>query len=235
MYYFKYNPKLKSRRPLILILPLLFILSASFAQSKFTQGKIVYTIQVNNKGTLPTQIVRDLEQGKLIYHFKNQWFRSDLVLKKSTHINIHNSQNQTGLSLIKSNSGRNYLIKMSSKELQKEAQKYEGMHFSFEKDTKKIAGYNCHKTIGKLKDGNQFVVYYTKKLQPVYDNYDPRFEGIDGIPLQFQFNIKRANATLTMTATKVNQGFQPSELFKTPTSGYRELTYQQLKQLRKRK
>jgi len=230
MYLISNNKRIKIT---LIAITLLFISSSGFGQQKLTEGKIIYSIEVNKAGGLTSQAINAMEAGKLIFNFKNRFFRSSLNIGSTQHINIHDSKNHSGLSLIKAGNGKNYLIKMDRNALQQEAQKYEGMHYDLENTTKKIAGYTCHKAIGSLKNGKKFVVFYTKSLQPLYANYDPRFKGLEGLPLEFQFNINKANAQLTLTATEVKQGFQPSALFNTPTSGYRELTYNQLKSLRK--
>src|SRR5699024_2157959 len=206
---------------------LLFISFSGFSQKKFSEGKIIYSIVVNKAGELSSQAINAMEAGKLVFTFKNRFFRSSLDIGSTQHINIHDSKNHSGLSLIKAGNGKNYLIKMDRNSLQQEAQKYEVMHYTLKNTTKKIAGYTCYKAIDSLKNMKKLIVFYTKSLQPLYANYDPRFKGLEGLPLEFQFNINKANAQLTLTATEVKQGFQPSALFNTPTSGYRELTYNQ--------
>lgn len=216
----------------ITLTPIL-LLAYTFGYSQtFSEGKIVYSIAVTEPGSLPPQAVNRIEKGKLVFTFKNHLFRSDLDIGTTQHINIKDEKNHSGLSLIKGEGGKNFLIRMDQKDLQKEAEKYKSLHFTLEDKTKTIAGYNTHKAIGKLINGSQFVVYYSNDLKPAIANFDPRFKGLAGIPLEYQFNIHRADAVLTITATEVHKGFQPSALFKTPTSGYRELTYNQLQKLR---
>lgn len=219
-------------RMLSMMIALLFLALFSLAQTRLTDGEIIYSVQADPSGGTPTAAANALKGGQLVFNFKNYLFRSELKIGKMDYINIRNSKEHSAISLIDGGPGNKYLIRMSPSQVKKEAARYEGMTFDLQPDTKEIAGYTCHKATGKLTNGNTFVVYYTKELQPVYTDYSPRFEKLEGFPLQFEVNT-RHGVKLIMTATSVNTDLQPSALFNTPTSGYRVLTYEQLQQLRK--
>ncbi len=214
-----------------LLVALLLTVSFSIAQTKLSDGEITYSVKVDLPQGATSQAAHSFQNGKLTFSFKNYLFRSEMKIGQMDYINIHNSKTNSAVSLIDGGPGNKYLIRMNKEEVGKEAQKFDGMTYERQSDTKKIAGYTCHKAIGKLSNGNTFEVYYTTELQPVYANYSPRFQKLGGIPLQFEINTKN-NATLTMTATSINTDIQPSSLFDTPASGYRELTYDQLQKLR---
>lgn len=217
---------------ILLFIPLMLVSIKSLGQTNLTDGEIIYSIQVTSPGALSQQALKILEGGQLIYNFKNNLFRSEMHIGQTDHVNVHNSKDNSGFSLIKGGKDQNYLVEMHPEDFEKEAEKFKGLTFTPQKETKTIAGYPCQKTTGKSDGGNAFSVFYTKKLLPPYNNYDPRFKGLDGIPLQFEIYIPKSKATLTMTATKVNLDFQPSTLFKMPTAGFRVLTYQELQNLR---
>ncbi len=210
---------------------LLFPSLAGFGQANFSNGEITYAIHVESAGRIAPAAVSKLESGKLVFNFKNNLFRSEMQIGEMEYINIYNSNDHAALSLIKGGPGKNYLVRMSPEDVRKEAEKYEGMTYTPEQETAEIAGYTTHKAVGKLADGKTFVVFYTEELRPASADYSPRFKNLPGIPLKFEVNTK-SEAKLVMTATKVEPGFQPSSLFDAPTSGFRELTYEQLQKLR---
>ena len=222
-----------SKRPWVLLLGLVLAGLNCPAQQVFTDGAIVYAIDVPSAGSMAPQAVATLKAGQLTYRFKNHLFRSDMRIGPMEYINIHDNTAHSALSLIKGGAGKNYLVRMSAADVRKEAEKYDGLTFTPEPGSAKIAGYTCKKAVGQLADGKSFTVYYTEALQPPSADYNPRFKGLDGLPLKFEVHIKN-DAQLTMTATSVKQGFQPSSLFEAPSSGFRELTYAQLQQLRGR-
>lgn len=216
---------------ILLLTALALTAFTAFGQTRFVDGQITYSIHVESAGNISPAALSTLEKGSLVFHFKNNLFRSEMHIGNMEYVNIHNSSNHTALSLIKGGPEKNYLVKMSTEDVKKEAEKYNGMTYATQPGTTEIAGYTCRKAIGKLADGKTFTVFYTKELQPASPDYSPRFKGLEGIPLKFEVNT-RSDARLVMTATKVESVFQPSSLFDAPTSGFRELTYEQLRQLR---
>lgn len=215
-------------KPLFLIF--VFTLFSHFpatSQQKFAEGKIIYSVDAED---VSPQMSAAFKNSRLVFHFKNYLFRSEMQVGPTTYVNIRNGRNHSGITLI--NSGANkFLIRMDAGELKRESADLDGITFQNEPGTKEIAGYTCQKAIGKLKNGNTFTVYYTPDLVPVFSDYSPRFSGLKGIPLQFDMDTKNGNH-LVMTATNVDLGLQPAVLFNTPTSGYRELSYQEFEKLR---
>lgn len=225
---------LKFRLQALLLVALSIPGANTLAQTPLTDGEIIYSVKVDLPESAPVRASKTFKNGRLTFNFKNYLFRSEMQIGQMDYINIHNSKKNSAISLIDGGPGNKYLVRMNPREVEEEAKKFEGMTYERLQQTKKIAGYNCHKAIGKLSNGNAFTVFYTTELQPVYNSYSPRFEKLGGIPLQFEINTKN-NTKLTMTATAVNTDIQPSALFEVPTSGYRELSYDQLQKLRKSK
>lgn len=212
----------------IILSPLFFFFSAT-GQQKFSEGKITYSVDAED---VSPQAAAAFKNSQLVFHFKNYLFRSEIRVGPTTYVNIRNGRDHSGITLI--NSGANkYLIRMDAEELKNESARLEGVTFQDQPGTKQIAGYTCQKAIGKLKNGNTFTVYYTQDLVPVFGDYSPRFSGLKGLPLQFEMETK-SGRHLTMTATNVDIGLQPAVLFRIPTSGYRELSYEEFEKLRGR-
>lgn len=226
--------RIRIRPELKITLSLLFIFffTEGKAQENFANGKIVYSIKVIDKDLLTPQAIEVLERGKLIYYFKKQFFRSEMRLGNTVYITIRDSKDQTGLSLIKGGEGNNYLVRMSASDLQKEALKFKGMSLKGGGEEEVISGYTTVRLIAHLASGEEADIYFSPELKPTYASYNPRFKDVKGIPLKFQANIGRKNAKIEMTAIEVTPGFLPSSLFQAPTTGFRELTYEEIEELR---
>lgn len=123
---------------------------------------------------------------------------------------------------------------MNEAQLKQEDARFQGVSFTDAGGTKEIAGYNCKKATGKLKDGSTFTVYYAPNLIPENTDYSERFAGLKGLPLEFTMTTKK-DMKMTMTATKVSIAPQPAAMFNTPNSGYRLLTYDELQSMRNQK
>lgn len=215
---------------LILSVPLLTCLSAS-AQQRFSDGEITYSVKVELPAGASPAAASAFQNSRLIFTFKNYLFRSDMFLGKTTYTTIHNSRDNSAVSLIDAGSEK-YLIRMNADDWAKETARYRGITFSDASGSMEIAGYKCRQATGKLKDGSNFTVYYTPQLVPENTTYSERFEGLKGLPLYFEATTPKG-IKMTMTATNVNIAQQPSSKFDTPSSGYREISYSELQNLRR--
>lgn len=214
---------------LAFLTPVIFC-QATVAQQRFSDAEINYTVDVDPGPS--GNAAANFEGSTLVYNFKNYLFRSEMNIGQTTYTNIHNDQAHSALVLIDAGPNK-YMIKMNESQLKKEDAKYQGIVFSDAGETKKIAGYDCKKALGKLQDGSSFIVYYTPDLMPENQDYSERFKGLKGLPLEFIMTT-HSGVKMTMTATKVTVAPQPSALFATPTSGYRLLTYDELQSMRNR-
>src|SRR5699024_11548311 len=97
MYLISNNKRIKIT---LIATTLLFISFSGFSQKKLSEGKIIYSIEVNKEGELSSQAINDMEAGKLVFNFKNRFFRSSLDHGSTQHINIHDSRNHYGSSLL---------------------------------------------------------------------------------------------------------------------------------------
>lgn len=223
---------MKHIRLFILLAPLLMSQSV-IAQQRFSDGEIVYSVKVDLPQGVSPEAANAFQNSKLIFTFKNYLFRSDMSLGKTTYTTIHNSRDNSAVSLIDAGSEK-YLIRMNAGDWAKETAHYRGVTFTDAAGSREIAGYKCRQATGKLKDGSSFTVYYTSQLIPENTTYSERFEGLKGLPLYFETTTPRG-IKMTMTATNINISQQPSSKFDAPSSGYREITYTELENLRKSK
>lgn len=205
-----------------------FFLHPALAQQQFSDGEVVYSVKIDPPAGQAANT--NFEGSTLVYSFKNYLFRSDIHIGQTTYINIHNSRTHSAVVLIDAGSNK-YLIHMNEAQLKEEDARFQGVTFSDAGGIKEIAGYNCKKAMGKLKDGSEFTVYYAPDLVPENKDYSDRFTGLKGLPLEFTMTT-RNDMKMTMTATKVTIAPQPGAKFNTPDSGYRLLTYNELQNMR---
>ena len=109
--------------------------------------------------------------------------------------------------------------------------KYAGIQFELLPEAKKILGYNCKLAIAKLKDGSTFKVFYTTELVFQNKDYGEQFKNLPGFPLEYESELGKMK--VTFIADKVSFDPVPSAMFDTPKTGYREMTYDEIKKTRK--
>lgn len=84
------------------------------------------------------------------------------------------------------------------------------------KETKKIAGYNCHKVKCSTKDVSgalvNYEIFYTKDMQSPHVNWFNVYKNIDGMLMQYR--VKRYGITMNFTAKKVSPDGADDSAFK---------------------
>lgn len=205
-----------------------FAATASKAQRVFSEGKITYDINVDVPPA-QQQMAGAFKGSTMVLTIRNYMTRSDMHTGMMNNSTIVNTKENTAVSLLE-NGGNKYLIRMSKEDLDKQREKYEGVSFVPREGSKQIAGYNCKHAEGKLKDGSTFTVYYTPDLAPENTNYNKQFTGLKGLPLQYEMTM-RNGLKMTLTANNVDLSPVPASLFDIPSSGYRELTMEEVRQM----
>ena len=127
-------------------------------------------------------------------------------------------------------SGQKLLIRMSSKDWQEKNARYAGITFKNTGETRDIAGYKCLKAEATMSDGSKFIVYYTPDIVPENKEYDYHFRNLNGLPLEYK--LTQRNLTIRYTVSKINLNPVPAAKFDIPTSGYREMTFEESKKIR---
>lgn len=206
--------------------------SRAGAQSQVSDAQITYQVTVTLPSGTAGQATSAFDNSQLVYSFKNYLFRSDMQIGKRSYTNIRNSREHTAVSLVDNGGGVKYLIRYNADELANESRRFEGVTFTEGTGSKEIAGYKCTEATGHLKDGSTFALYYAPGLIPENKDYNARFTGLRGLPLAFETATSNG-VKMTMTATSVNIAPQPRAEFNIPTSGYREISYTELENLRK--
>ena len=216
-------------KKILSILPFTFLLNVSynqiFSQKKLTEATISYDIVINTNNTTPQ--AADLLDGAVsIIYLKGNSSRSEMISSLGTQSTIVDGK--TGnVTVLKDYGEQKYMIKMTQADWKTSNKKYEGSTFTYENEFKTIAGYNCQKAIGKLTDGSTFTVYFTKDLVPVNKDFQYLNKELPGLAMQYEAVLGKQKVTYTVS--NINLNLVPAAKFDLPKSGYRVMTYEEIK------
>jgi len=217
---------MQAARNLLLILITLTSLSVR-AQKAFTEGSLLYTIAIVTDNTASKNAMDGATNTVFI---KGTQSRTDMVSALGTESTINDSR--TGSSFIlKEYSGQKLMITLTKANREEKNQSYGEITFENTNQTKVVAGYNCKQAIGKTKSGTVFTVYYTPDLIPANKDYNIIFKNLPGLPLEYEVNTGKMKFTYTLT--KITFDPVPSSKFDAPKSGYRVMTYDENKKMKK--
>lgn len=213
------------RRIEILIGLLLVTLSPVFSQKNFSEGSIVYNVIVNTNDPNP-KLADGFDGATNTIFIKGKMSRSELVSVFGTQSTIIDGR--TGnVNVLKEYGDKKFMIRMSPADWMEANQKYDSVTFSFENVSKTIAGYNCQKAVGKLKNGETFIVYYTTELIPENMAFQYSNRGLPGLALEYESNLGQNK--VIFSASKISFDPVPVSKFDLPKSGFRIMTYQESK------
>jgi GLPGLI family protein len=219
---------MKHLRSIFTLIAVLFIISAS-AQKVYNEGTVTYNVVVST-GSNQANAADLLDGATQKVSIKGQMSRTELKSILGTGITLRDTKSGTGVTINEYGDDK-VLIRMSKAEYDDANKKYVGIKFELKDETKVILGYNCKLAIATLNDGKStFSVYYTTDIAFQNKDYGPQFNGLPGFPLEYEAEI--GTMRVTYKADKVS--FEPitAALFDLPKSGYREMTYEEVKKLR---
>ncbi|TMI95089.1 MAG: hypothetical protein E6H06_07605 [Bacteroidetes bacterium] len=203
----------------------LFSFIQTFAQRKFSEGSIVYNVTVNTNDPNP-KLADGFDGATNTIYIKGKLSRSELVSVYGTQSTIIDGR--TGkVTVLKEYGDKKYMINMTPADWIEANQKYDSVSFTYENDYKTIAGYNCQKAIGKLKNGESFTVYFTKELIPESRDFQYSNRSLPGIALEYESTLSKNK--VTFSASKISFDPVPVAKFDLPKSGFRVMTYQETK------
>lgn len=206
---------------------MLFNLTLGWAQKKVSELTLVYNATITTGSKEPR--LGDAFDGSTTTVFvKGSMSRSEMVSALASFTTIYDSR--TGSSVILQEvSGQKILIRMAAEDWKEKNKRYEGITFNNTDETKIIAGYGCTKAIAKMSDGATFTVYYTKEIMPDNMDFNYQFKNLNGLPLEYE--LKQGSVTINYSASSISLNPIPASKFDIPKSGYRELTYEESRQI----
>ncbi|HCL84683.1 MAG TPA: hypothetical protein DIC22_11950 [Chitinophagaceae bacterium] len=158
------------------------------------------------------------------YFLKGNLSRAEVNSSLFSSVTIYDSKAGSGVILREVN-GQKLLIRMNEENWNQKNGRFLSLNFTQVNEKKIIAGYTCKLAKVSSPDGFEITVFYTRDLIPENKFYDPLFKNLDGLPLEYE--LQRGNLHIKYTLASVNLNPVPASKFDIPTSGYREMTYEE--------
>ena len=189
------------------------------AQKRLGDLTIVYNSTITNA----------LDSGRKIssttsFFIKGNLCRSEVVSNLFSSVTIYDAKTGSGV-LLKEVNGQKLLIRMNEENWNQKNRRYANLSFTKTNETKSIAGYFCSQAKASTSDGFEITVFYTRDLIPENRLYDPPFKNLEGLPLEYE--LTKGNLHIKYSLVSINLNPVPASKFDIPTSGYRELTYEE--------
>lgn len=203
----------------------------AIAQKRVAELSLVYDAKVTT-GNAEPKMADAFDGASTTIFLKGNMSRSEMVSALFSSATIHDAKTGSAV-VLREVSGQKLLIRMTSEDWKKKNARYEGITFSNTGESKEIAGYKCTKAVAKMSDGSTFTVFYTSDIVPENKEYDYHFKDLNGLPLEYE--LTQRNLTIRYTVSKINLNPVPASKFDIPTSGYRELSYEESQNMKAEK
>ncbi|MBN9380532.1 MAG: hypothetical protein J0H74_07200 [Chitinophagaceae bacterium] len=201
----------------------LFILNMApvTAQKKVSELTLAYDYSVGDGK--PSQ---GSENATHTVYIKGNKSRSEIASALFSSTVIYDANTGFGV-ILKEVSGQKLLIRLNPDNWKERNRLYDGVVYKSTGEAREIAGYKCQKATGQTKSGATITVFYTKDLLVENKEWDPAFHGLDGIPLEYEFN--QGPIQIKYRISRVSLNPIPASKFDIPKSGYREMSYEESK------
>ena len=197
-------------------------------QKKLSDLTLIYEAKVTT-GNAEPRMADAFDGATTTIFLKGNMSRSEMSSALFSSTTIHDAQ--TGIAVVlREVSGQKLLIRMTAANWKDKNARYQGISFTNTSETREIAGYKCTKAVAKMSDGSSFTVFYTPDIIPENKEYDYHFRNLNGLPLEYE--LTQRNLTIRYTVSKINMNPVPASKFEIPTSGYREMTYDESKKIK---
>jgi GLPGLI family protein len=158
------------------------------------------------------------------FFLKGYESRSELNNNLLSSVTIYDFKAGSGV-ILKQVNGQKLLIRMNEENWTQKNKRFLNLSFTKTNETKTIAGYNCSQATASTPDGFSITVFYTRELIPENKLYDPIFKNLDGLPLEYE--LRKGSLQIKYTLASINLNPVPASKFDIPTSGYRELSFEE--------
>jgi GLPGLI family protein len=201
----------------------LFILTALTLPAK-SQKRVGDLTLVYNSVITSTQDSSRKISATTAYYLKGNLSRSEVTSSQFSSVTIYDFKAGTGVILREVN-GQKLLIRLNEENWAQKNSRYSGLVFTKTNETKTVAGYFCSQAKTATPGGFDITVFYTRDLIPENKSYDPQFRNLDGLPLDYE--LQKGTTHIRYTLASINLNPVPASKFDIPTSGYREMTYEE--------
>lgn len=204
---------------------------AQNAPKTISEATLVYDIMVKSPGTEP-KMADAFDGATSTSYIKGSQSRTEMVSMLGTESTVYD--NKTGNAFIlKEYSGQKLMITLTKANWAEKNKAYDSVVYDYSStETKTIAGYTCKKAVVTLAGSNKtFTVFYTTDIVLANKDFNSAFKNLPGVPLQYESEIGKIK--ITYTVSKVSFETVNASKFEAPKSGYRVMTYEENKQLKK--
>jgi GLPGLI family protein len=214
----------------LLLFPLLMAVSPAQAQKIYNEGTVTYNIVVST-GNTETKAADLLDGAVMRLYVKGMQTRTDLKSILGTTITLHDAR--SGAAVVLNEYGdQKIMIRMNKDEYEDRNKKFSGLKFELKNETKTILGYTCKLAVVTLTDGTTFRVFYAPDLVFQNKNYGQQFQSLPGFPLEYESELGKMK--VTYVAEKVLFDPITAAFFDIPKTGYREMSYEEVKKTQNR-
>ena len=205
----------------------IIILIALVSTTKYLQAQqriiaectISYSISPSDTASLETKQI--LKSSSKTVYIKGNSSRADLTSPSFNQSIIYDKAN--GEATVLREFGNNkFITKLDNDKWKEENKKFEGLTIETTDIRKRIAGYECKRSVIHLKDGSTYNLFYTSAIIPSVKEFEYQFKNIPGLVLEYEA-VGTNGEKVTYLANKVNLSPVPNTFFIIPTSGYRVL------------
>ena len=212
---------------LILFVTLAMLSLPAYSQKKVSELTLVYDAAITSGSPQP-KMADAFDGATTTVYLKGNLSRSEMVSALFSSATIHDSRTGSAV-VLREVSGQKLLIRLTPDNWTQKNKRYDGITFTNTTETKQIAGYNCIKAEAHLADGSTFIVYYTPEIIPENKDYDYQFRSLNGLPLEYE--LSQGRLKIKYTVSKINLNPVPASRFDVPKTGYREMTYEESKNM----
>jgi hypothetical protein len=214
-------------RGALLLLCSLLALGRAGAQKSVSELTLVYDYSSRPVGD--SSAGRDSVQNAIhTVYIKGNKSRSEMTSPFFSSTTLFDVNTGFGVILREVN-GQKLLIRMNPDNWTERNRMYDGIVYKNTNETREIAGYKCFKAVGQTRFGAAITVYYTRDIIPENRQYDPIFRNFDGLPLEYE--LTNGNVRIRYRIARINLNPVPVSKFDVPSSGYREMNYEESKKM----
>jgi len=189
------------------------------AQKRVAELTLLYNSVINN-----TQDPNKKISSTTGYFLKGNESRAEMSNSLLSSVTIYDFKTGSGV-ILKQVNGQKLLIRLNEENWNQKNRRFLNLNFTKTNETKTIAGYACSQATASTPDGFDITVFYTRDLIPENKFYDPLFKNLDGLPLEYE--LKKGSLQIKYTLASISLNPVPASKFDIPTSGYRELTFEE--------
>jgi len=218
------------KNTILLLLTVVIISSCSVFKSGSTEksfeGTIKYSITYP-ESSMPEAQKQQLPSNLTLY-IKGNMVKSEMITGMFTRKTIKDAEQQKATTLLDI-MGQKYAIEQTKEDIRQQIEKQEKPEITVTDKNKKVAGYNCKKTIVTSENGEKQTIYFSPEIGNASLNFDsPVYKQIDGIPLEYQ--MKNNMFTMRLSAEKVTKKKISDDNFVIPDD-YKKVTQEELQNM----